>query len=104
MLLTTAGFLTTLGFAAWILGILLGHREVAVIGGTLVLGVGAMMTAQGGLEHQVGSVEYTNADNQTVTEYEYEQIETPAHLPLDWLVMLLGGVFIIHALNNESVT
>ena len=42
MILSVAGYLTALGFAAWIVGNIFDMQGVAVIGGVIVFGVGLM--------------------------------------------------------------
>lgn len=99
MILTIAASLTLCGFLAFVLGNLLGHHGVAVIGGVLVVGVGAMV-ATGGLEHRSGEVRTTTENNATVVEYQYAQADLPARLPLGYLLMLLGSVFVLRGLNS----
>lgn len=67
MLLTSAAVLSALGFGAWILGSAFEYPAIAVIGGVIVVGVGAMVTANG-LRYQSGSTtDQALQTNQTVT-------------------------------------
>jgi hypothetical protein len=99
MILTTAAFLTFVGLGVFVLGAVFGQREVAVIGATLVLGVGAMTTL-GGLEVRSGDRVVETSNNTTVTEFQYRQVETPTRLPLGALMMLLGSTLAIRGVND----
>lgn len=101
MILSTAAFLCAIGFVAWILGTLFNQTEIAVIGGVLILGVGAM-GATDGFQHRAGQIESTNADNETITEFQYERIDQTTNFSAGGLIMLLGGLGIIRALNRAS--
>jgi len=65
MLATIAGFLTALGFGSWIAGIMFRYRGLAVIGGVLVVGVGAMVTT-GGLQYETGTAQTAAYESQAV--------------------------------------
>lgn len=107
MILKTAAFLTALGFAAWILGTVFQYRGIAVIGGTIVVGVGAMVTG-GSLEYRSGEhldKTYTKTNNETVNnetvvDYRYSTVPLPQRLPLGVLWMLLGGLLTLHGINT----
>lgn len=101
MILTTAGFLTTLGFIAWILGTLFDKTGIAVIGGVLVVGVGAMGMTDG-YEQKVGETQIENSANETEIRYDYAPVETPTHLPLGVLVMLLGALLTLQSINDAG--
>jgi len=102
MLLTTAAFLTAVGFLAFVGGQLGNYPEIAVIGAVLVVGVGAAI-ADSGLERQTGVVETTNeTTNTTVKEFQYQQVPLPTNLPLGSLMAILGGVGVLRALNNAG--
>ena len=49
MLLTTAAFLSILGFLAWVLGHVYSYQGIATLGAVLMVGVGAAVMV-GGLE------------------------------------------------------
>jgi hypothetical protein len=57
--LSIAVFLGTLGAAVWLLGTLFNYQAVAVIGATVVVGLGAGLTS-GGLYHATGEVQAEN--------------------------------------------
>lgn len=101
MILPVAVFLSTLGFAAWIIGAVIDDPGLAVIGGVLVVGVGAMITT-GSLEYRSGETETNVSANETQISYEYASADTPERLPLGALVMLLGALFTFHGLNPEG--
>lgn len=109
MILQTAAFLTAVGFITWVAGILLDYQGIATIGAALVIGVGAMIAANG-LSYQSGEVRdysYINESNTTVQDsavirHTYTQVATPQQLSLGMLVMLLGGVQVLRALNPEG--
>lgn len=102
MILTAAGLLTLLGFVAFIVGYLLDMRGVAVIGGVLVVGVGVMVVSTG-LEYRSGEtrevVDGTNATNATNVEFQYSAVDLPTRLPLGFMIMLLGSVFVLRGLD-----
>ncbi len=104
MILTVAGFLTTVGFIAWTLGYVFDLPGVSVIGGVLVFGVGAMVTADG-LAYKTGETHVANAGgdgNLTKVQNEYRPVETPTRMPLGTLVMLLGGALVLHSLDDAG--
>lgn len=110
MILTTAAFLILLGLGTWVIGAVFEYSGVAVIGATLVIGVGAMFTATG-LKYQSGETVDNNlttnqsgndteiAVNNSTTTYEYTNVQTPTRLPLGILVMLLGGAFALRGID-----
>lgn len=102
MILQTATVLALIGFATWLIGLLLDYRGVAVIGAVIVVGVGAAVTEDGGLTQKTGEIETTAPDNTTEVEYQYEPVETPGQLNLGVLIMLLGGVLVLHGLNDAG--
>lgn len=101
LVLTVAGFLTTVGFVAWILGYLFNLTGVAVIGGVLVFGVGVMVTSDG-LAYKTGETHVAGNDNVTEIENEYQNVQTPTRMPLGILVMLLGGALVLHSIENAG--
>lgn len=99
MILSVAAALVTLGFLGWILGTIFGYHGIAVIGATIVVGAGAMAMSDG-LAYKNGEVE-TTVNNSTVeTTNQYEQLDTPTHLPLASLITLLGGVMLLRSLDS----
>lgn len=111
MLLEVAGALTALGFAVWIVGMLLGYQGVAVLGGVLVLGVGAQVTVDpAGLEVRAGETvekNYETVGNETVvanttSTVTTESVPLPTRLPLGVLLMLLGGTGVLRGLDPED--
>lgn len=102
MILTVAASLTTFGFLAWVLGTVFDYHGVGVIGATIVVGVGAMLLMGAGLETKTGEIETTNADNDTVTENQYQTIDTPTNFSLGTLTMLLGGTLALRALDGAG--
>jgi len=100
-----------LGFGVWVTGVIFEYAGIAVIGATLVVGVGAMFTATG-LEYRSGAVEDHTLQNntttndteivQTSTRYQYESVELPTRLPLGVLVMLLGGVGVLRGFDMTT--
>lgn len=103
MLLTTAAFLSAVGFVCALFGYATSHFEVAVIGGVLILGVGAVVAgAGGGLETKTGETEIQVDSNTTETENQYSAVETPTQLPLGSVVMILGGTIVLRSFNDFS--
>jgi membrane protein implicated in regulation of membrane protease activity len=99
MILSVAAFLTAFGFAAFVVGSVFDMPEVALIGGVLIVGVGAMFTAYG-LEYRSGSVESNVSTNETSTQYQYDTVKTPTRLPLGALVMILGATVAVRQFNR----
>jgi hypothetical protein len=107
MLITTAAFLVAGGLAFYLFGETLDAREIAFIGGVVILGTGVVLT--GGLEVQDGTTvekAYTTVDNQTVVDNETTTIQTrpvslPQRLSLGFLVMIVGGTAALRAVNPE---
>lgn len=105
MLLTTAAFLMLLGLGTWVLGVLFDFAGIAVIGATIVIGVGATFTATG-LNVPTGETtennltvvnnSTTNDTEMVINDSETRQtttpVDLPTRLPLGLLVILLGGV------------
>lgn len=103
MILTTAALLTAFGFVAWISGLVLDYPGIAVIGGVLVVGVGAMVM-ESGLEYRDGEVRNnTSADTVEIT-HTYEKVPTPQHLSMGVLTLLLGGVMSLQSINRFGGT
>jgi hypothetical protein len=110
MLLPVAGFLMLLGFGTWVVGVVFEYAGIAVIGATVILGVGAMFTATG-LEYRAGQVDdhevqqhHASNDtelavNQTESRDVYKAVALPTRLPLGLLVMILGGTGVLRALE-----
>ena len=103
MILQTASILTTLGFATWLIGLLLEYRGVAVIGATIIVGIGAVVIDDG-LQERAGEVERTTANNTTEIDYQYREVETPMNLNLGTIITLLGGVLALHGINDAGGT
>jgi hypothetical protein len=104
MILQTAALLLALGVGVFVLGAALGFKEVAVIGAVIVVGVGAIVGVSG-LQYRDGTetTAVTNSTTNTTvetTEFVYERTDTPTHLPLGTLVMLLGGLLTLRGLND----
>lgn len=102
MLLSVALFLSALGFLLWGLGYGLEYTGIALIGATLIIGVGAMITGTG-LEYKSGEVHDQVSTNETRISYEYNKVPLPTQLPLGVLVILTGGVLAIRQLNREAL-
>lgn len=100
MILTTAGFITTFGFIAWIAGMALEYPGVAVIGGVIVVGVGASIM-DSGLQYRDGETQVVNETaNTTTIEPTYSSVPLPQHLSLGALVTLLGGLLTLQGINR----
>jgi len=99
MILSTAVFLITLGFGAWILGTIWEFQGIAAIGAILVVGVGAGAMIDG-IDTQTGEIETQTDANTTAIEYDYESIGTTQSFPVGLLVTLLGGAMTGRTLNG----
>jgi hypothetical protein len=123
MLLTTAAFLSILGFTAWVLGHVYSYQGIATLGAVLMVGVGAAVMV-GGLETPAGeervettdvnTTELTNADgnvtNVTASETTtaevttvYEPIGTTSSFPTGLVLTLLGGVMTLRAVEGGQI-
>ena len=123
MLLTTAAFLSILGFLAWVLGHVYSYQGIATLGAVLVVGVGAAVMV-GGLETPVGeervettevnTTELTTSDGNVtnVTGAEtttaevttvYEPIGTTSSFPTGLVLTLLGGVMTLRAVEGGQI-
>jgi hypothetical protein len=101
MILQTATLLLAVGFAAFIVGHISGHPGVAMIGAIVIIGVGATAMT-GGIQHQDGTTEYTNAQNETVTERTYSDISTMSEFPVGVMLMGLGAVLLLTSTGQAS--
>jgi hypothetical protein len=99
MIVTTLALLLALGFAAFVLGNVLGYQGIAMIGAVLIVGAGAAV-ADGGIETKSGVTVETTSANTTVETYQYQTSETPVNLPFGGLVMLLGGVLALRSIDT----
>lgn len=95
MLITTAAILIAVGFAFVVFGQLFGYYELGVIGGVIILGVGAI--AVGGIEEQVGETEIQVDNSTTETEIQTESIAEPQHLSMGAMIMLVGGTIVLRS-------
>jgi len=104
--LASAGFLISLGLALFVIGNVFDYSSLAVIGGGIVVGVGAGAVTEGGIEQKVGENRtITNeSSNQTTVDIraEYERIQTPLNFPLGTLVMFAGAALVLHSLAEEA--
>lgn len=102
MILSTAAFLTLLGFVAWILGTIWNYQGIAAIGAVLIVGVGAAAMIDG-LETQTGEQRVEDPEaNTTSIDYQYSQIGTSTSFPAGMLVTLLGGAMTMRTINPDS--
>lgn len=107
MLLSVAGYLTALGFAAWILGTWADYTGIAAIGAVIIVGVGAGVMVDG-LQLETGQTEhyeYNTSGNDTVRtnttiERQYEEVTMPANFPPGLLFVLLGAAGLLRALDE----
>ena len=105
MLLTPAAFLVLSGFVLFVIGNVRGYTGVAVIGGVLIVGVGASVVDTG-LRYESGEerIITNESANETVVsvDKQYQHTQTPINLPLGLLVMVAGGLLSIQSLNEVS--
>lgn len=101
-----ASVLVLFGFALFTAGVYAGSPGISVIGGIIIVGVGAAVTVSGGLYHQAGvrEVILNESANKTVvtTTPQYEQVSVPYNLPLGFLTMLGGALLSFHPLAEEA--
>lgn len=104
--LASASFLVLFGFALFIIGSYGDYTAVAVIGGLIIVGVGATAINQGGLEYQAGEQRtiVNETANKTVVDVdpEYRQVETPINFPLRYLILIAGGLLSVHPLGRVA--
>ena len=111
----------------WIFGALFNRREIGVIGSVFVFITGAMI-ANNGLEHKVGEriefennrtydnviletnpdetslVNHTNSSGSRVVEFQYSRAGLPRRGAIGGLLMLVGGLLAIYALEEQAPT
>lgn len=103
VVITNAAIFITLGLVVWALAYVTNYKAVGVIGAILVLGVGLAMLS-GGVSYKVGETETTIDSNTTAVQNDYEQVSTPEELSLGFVVSTLGGLCVLHALNDIGPT
>lgn len=101
MLLTVAAFLSLLGLAFWVVGLVFDYHGLGMVGAALLVGVGAM-TMTDGLETQTGQVETEVSSNETEISQTYEPVDTRSSFPLGMLLTLGGGVAGVRSLQELS--
>jgi hypothetical protein len=103
VILLTATLLVLFGFLAFIVGNVRGYTALAVIGGVLIVGVGASVH-DSGLEHKTGvqkTITNESANTTTVeTQAEYQQVQLPLNLPLGFLILLMGALLCLQSLTE----
>lgn len=111
----------------WIFGAVFDRREIGVIGSVFVFVTGAMI-ANNGLEHKVGEihqteqnktydneilatnpdetslVNHTNLTGSRTIEYQYSEAGLPQRGAIGGLLMLVGGLLAIYALEEQGPT
>jgi len=97
--LATTWFLVVVGLLTFFLASLRGYKAVAVIGGMLVVAVGATAMVDGGIVVQAGEVVTTTADG-TVTEPQYRELQVTDSVPLEVLILLLGSVLTLRGIDS----
>lgn len=115
MILKTAFLLTALGLVAWGIGYVVKESNpigipISVLGGVVVLGVGAQVLNTG-LQYRAGKVTEKVVENSstastnatTTVEYTFQTVPLPTNLSLGLLVMLLGGLLIVLTLEEEAL-
>ena len=102
MLLTTAAFLSILGFLAWVLGHVYSYQGIATLGAVLMVGVGAAVMV-GGLETAAGEERVQIDANTTAVTTTYEPIGTTSSFPTGLVVTLLGGVMTLRAVEGSQL-
>jgi hypothetical protein len=126
MILTTAAFLSALGFVTFLVGHLYSYQGIATIGAVLIVGLGAGVMV-GGLEVESGQQRVETANTTTdgervglttnattissVSETDamvsvtttYEPIGTTSSFPLGVVLTLLGGVMTMRALEGGQI-
>jgi len=103
VILLTATLLVLFGFLAFIVGNVRGYTALAVIGGVIVIGVGASVT-DSGLEHQTGERQVITNESANRTEVEiqaqYEPVQLPLNLPVGFLILLTGALLSLQSLTE----
>jgi len=127
VILSTAAFLSALGFVTFLVGHLYSYQGIATIGAVLIVGLGAGVMV-GGLEVESGQqrVEMANTttdgervdvtanttnissvsqtDATVVVETTYEPIGTTSSFPLGVVLTLLGGVMTMRTLEGGQLS
>jgi hypothetical protein len=104
--LLPASVLVLFGFALFAAGYVADSPGIAVVGGVIVVGVGAAITVGGGVYEQTGEREViTNESaNRTVVETsaQYKPVDLPINLPLGFLTMIGGALLSFQPLAEEA--
>jgi len=100
MLVVPAIALSVFGLAVWAIGLQMGYRGVAVLGGVLVVGVGTSILLTG-LEQQVGTVEQTVNSSHTIISMQTEPVTLISSFDAGLVWSLLGSVLVLQGINNE---
>jgi hypothetical protein len=100
MLVTTAAIIVGLGWAAFIVGFIFNIYELGVLGGIIVLGVGAVVAGGVSLEEVSGEIETANNDGTVTTETQTSEVATPQKLSIGGIFMLIGGVQVLRSFER----
>lgn len=104
--LLPASVLVLFGFFLFGAGYVADSPGIAVIGGIIVVGVGAAITVGGGVYEQTGEREVITNEtaNRTVVETtpQYQAVDLPINLPLGFLTMLGGALLSFQPLAEEA--
>lgn len=102
MILTTATFLSALGFIAFLVGHIYNFQGIAAIGAVLIVGVGAGVMVDG-LETESGEQRIEVDNTTTEVQTTYEPIGTTSTFPLGLVLTLLGGAMTARAIEGGSI-
>jgi len=100
MLLVPALALSAFGLAVWGLGLQMGYRGVAVLGGVIVVGVGTSILLSG-LQTQVGTIEETVNSSHTIISTQTKPVTLISSFDAGLVWSLLGSVLVLQGINYE---
>lgn len=115
MLIEIAALIGVAGFGVWTIGVALDYPGVALLGGVMVVGLGATVV-DSGLTYQDGHVEHLNqtslsenetADNSTSmtnattsVEPRYSQVPQTQNFSIGLILLLIGGLTSLQSINQ----
>lgn len=97
--LKVAAFLAALGLATWVIGLAFQRPVLVVLGGIIVVGLGAGVMTQG-LGYKAGETQETVAANTTNVSYTYDTVDPADKFPMATVMMILGAIGVFHGLEG----
>lgn len=100
MLLVSALALSAFGLLVWVAGLQMSFKGIGAVGAALVVGVGASVLLDG-LQRRAGTIEHAVNSSTTTISVQTEPVTLISSFDAGVVWMLLGSLFLFHALNFE---